>query len=200
LAAGYANTIEKPELAEKYALQSSVAGIENYKGLEMLGEVYYKKATQQQNPELKNQWLEKAQNTYLQSIRENDSYSPAYLGLGAVYFQQKNVGVALENFEKAISLDKNNLNAYLFAAGCCNYFINQNSSESTMYTTRALSFYGKADKLNPDNPQIMLNLGFLNYRAGECKKAVSYLSKIATFSGLSEQQRQQAQQCIRQCQ
>ena len=199
LAAGYYINVEKTDVAEKFAQKASTNNIENYKGKEMLGEVYYNKALTLQNKELKDQALENAKNLYLQSIAEKEDFSAAYYGLGAVYFQQGNMSVALENFDKSTALDKSNLNAYLFAAGCCNYYVNQNTIESNAYAERAIAYYRKADKLNPDNPQITLNLGFLYFRVNDCDKATKLLKNVIDFPGLTEQQRGQAKTCIIKC-
>ena len=106
--------------------------------------------------------------------------------------------MALENFEHAIALDKNNLNAYNFAAECCKYFVNQNSN-APEYLQKAISFYHKADRLNPDNPAITLNLGFLYFRNNDCDNTKKYLSKVSDFPGLTEEQRKSAKDCLLKC-
>jgi len=197
-AAAYFSTVGKFDLAEAFAKKSAQNNIENYKGAEILGEVYYKRALFATNPEEKNKWLNAAGNAYVQSLTENDSYAQTHLGIGAVYFLQKNIPVALQSFERAIELDENNLSACNFAAECCKHFINQNQDVET-YVKKAITFYRKADKLNPDNPTIILNLGFLYFRSGDCSNTKKYLSKVADFSGLSEEQRISAKDCLLKC-
>jgi len=197
-AASYLLTLDRPDEAEQYALKSSGNNIENYKGKEMLGEVYYNRAVSATDAETKNKYLNAAGAAYQQALYEKDDYTQTYLGLGAVYFQQKNFQMALQNFEHAITLDKNNLNAYNFAAECCKYFVNQNSSAQD-YLQKAILFYRKADKLNPDNPTILLNLGFLYFRNNDCDNTKKYLSKVSEFPGFPEEQRKNAKECLRKC-
>lgn len=199
IAASFYSSAGNLPLAEEYALKAAANTTENYKGTEILGEVYYNRAVQATTADEKNRWLNMAGNAYQQSINANDDFAPAYLGIGAVYFQQRNYTMALSSFEKAIALDKTNLNAYVFAAECCKYYIHLNISESKAYSEKAISFYKKADRLNPDNPGIMLNLGFLYFRVNDCKNAIAYLSKVADFEGLSTNERQQAKECLRKC-
>ncbi len=199
LAAGYSLNVGQIEKAEMFAQKSSTNNIENYKGKEMLGEVYYNKAIHSVSAETKNQWLTNAGNAYQESLNENDDYPQTHLGLGAVYFQQQNYALASESFEKTISLDKNNLNAYNFAAECCKYFLNLNNSDSKKYLEKAISFYRKADKLNPDNPTIILNLGFLCFRNNDCHNTKKYLSKVSNFQGFTEAQRRSAKECLLKC-
>lgn len=199
LAASYYNTIGEIGKAESNALKAAAGKTEAYKGKEILGEIYYNKALAATTPEEKNQLLNTSGTYYQQSINEDESFSPAHLGLGAVYFQQQNYQMALTCFERAIATDKTNLNAYIFAAECCKYYINFNNAESKDYTNRAISYYKKADALNPDNPNIMLNLGFLYFRINDCNNTSKYLTRVVDFEGLSANERQQAKNCLQKC-
>lgn len=199
LGASYALNVQELDAAEAAAKKSTLQGNESYKGFEMLGEVYYRKALQATEPNTKNQWLNYASDCYRQSLQIQNDFASSYLGLGAVYFQQQNYVQALENFEKAIFFDKSNLSAYNFAAECCKYFVNQNNTESMSYLKRAIAFYRQADRLNPDNPTIMLNMGFLYYRNGDCSNAKKYLSKVQDFPGLTDAQRKNAKECLQKC-
>jgi tetratricopeptide (TPR) repeat protein len=199
LASSYCLTIGKLGEAEKYARLSSIGNIENYKGLKLLGDIYYQKTRAAQNADTKARLLDTAMGYFQQSISLNSDYADGYLGEGAVYFEQSNMVKALECFEKCISLDKGNLTAYLSAAGCCNYYINSNSPEADSYAHRAIGFYRKANGLNPDNPSIMLNLGFLYARINDCDNVGKYLGKIADYRGLTDRQRGQVRQCLNRC-
>lgn len=199
IAASYYSNTGNLKEAEQYALKAAASKTENYKATEILGEVYYNKALQATTAEERTQWLNNAGNAYQQSINTNVGFAPAHLGIGAVYFQQQNYTMALASFEKAIALDNANLNAHVFAAECCKYYINLNNAESKAYTDKAIALYKKADRLNPDNPNIMLNLGFLYFRINDCRNATAYLSKVADFEGLNESERKQAKDCLQKC-
>jgi tetratricopeptide (TPR) repeat protein len=219
-AASYYLSVGHTVTAAQYATKSAQGSTESYKGMEMLGEIKYQDALQirEDNEEwevaettngvvdtiiktteqLVSEHLAEARDYYQQAINASPKYAQAYLGLGAVYFQQKNFQMAIENFEHAIDLDKSNLTAYNFAAECCKYFINQNV-DADAYTQRAISFYHKADKLNPNNPTIILNLGFLYFRKGDCNNTKKYLGKVSEFSGFTEEQRRSVKECLRKC-
>lgn len=199
LAASYYSTIGETAKAEANAQKAATGKTEAYKGKEMLGEIYYNKALATTNADEKAQLLYNAASYYQQSINEEPTFSPAHLGLGAVYFQQQNYQMALANFENAIKADKTNLNAYIFAAECCKYYINFNNAESKTYIERAIAYYKKADALNPDNPNIMLNMGFLYFRINDCKNATGYLSKVVNYEGLNPTEKQQAKDCLQKC-
>lgn len=199
LAASYYNTIGETAKAEVAALKAATGKTEAYKGKEMLGEIYYNKALATTNADEKSQLLYNAASYYQQSIKEEPSFSSAHLGLGAIYFQQQNYQMALTNFENAIKADKTNLNAYIFAAECCKYYINFNNTESKGYTEQAISYYKKADSLNPDNPNIMLNMGFLYFRINDCKNSSKYLKRVVDYEGLNPSEKQQAKDCLQKC-
>ncbi len=199
IAASYYSNTGNLKEAEQYALKAAASKTENYKGTEILGEVYYNRALQAATAEERTQLLNNAGSAYQQSVYANNGFAPAHLGIGAVYFQQQNYTMALASFEKAIALDNANLNAHVFAAECCKYYINLNNAESKTYTDKAISLYKKADRLNPDNPNIMINLGFLYFRINDCKNATAYLSKVANFEGLNESERKQAKDCLQKC-
>ncbi|MFI5221461.1 MAG: tetratricopeptide repeat protein, partial [Bacteroidia bacterium] len=107
---------------------------------------------------------------------------------------------AIKDFEKACSLEKNNLNGHLYAGETYSTLANQtNGKKQTELLESSLSHFKKADKINPNNPVIMSNLGFLYFRLKDCDKAVFYLELVKDFDGLSETEREQAKACIKNC-
>jgi tetratricopeptide (TPR) repeat protein len=199
LAATYFLSAGQLDEAEKYARKSATNNIENFRSLKMLGDISYRRIRSNPNPGERGRMLGEALNYFQQSINLKNDYADGYLGEGAVLFEQRNMQRALECFEQCILLDKDNLDAYLSAGSCCNYFVNANGPEADEYARKAIAFYRKANYLNPDNPTIMLNLGFLYARLNDCDKVVKYLSKIADFPGLSDGQREQVRQCLMHC-
>lgn len=197
-AAAYFLSVGNLPQAENIARQSTGSTVENYKANEILGEIYYQRALASATPADKETWLNNAEHRYRQSLNENDDFSAGYLGLGAVYFQRQNMVKALEQFELAIAADKNNLNAYNFAAECCKFFINQNS-HTEVYLPKAIKFYLQSNRLNPDNPGILLQLGLLYFRNGNCDQTKKYLQRVKGYSGLSEAENKAAQDCLRKC-
>ena len=199
IAAAYFTTVGRLTEAEDYAKRSASGNIDSYKGLEVLGEIFYNKALQATTKEEKDKLLEMALNYYKQSLAANADFAASYLGVGAVYFQQQNISVALENFDRCLAIDAENLNANIFAAECCKYFVNLNNAQSAAYTDRAIGYYHNADRLNPHNPTIELNLGFLYFRKNDCGRSTNYLKNLEGYTGLSPQEQQQVKGCLQKC-
>jgi tetratricopeptide (TPR) repeat protein len=198
LYASYYTNVGDFAKAEKFAQASLNYGDSHFEGNQALGELNYQKALHTTDANEKQNLLNNAGNFYQQSLNEKPDFAASWLGIGAVYFQQKNFQKGLESFEQVIAIDKDNLTAYNFAAECCKHFINQNV-DAQAYTQKAIDFYRKADKLNPDNPTILSNLGFLYFRNNDCDNTKKYLSKVVNFEGLTEQQRNSARECLKKC-
>lgn len=197
--ASYYNTVDDFEKAKFYAGASlNSRADEKYKSLQMLGEIKYSLALRSDSVHEKTVLLNEAGNFYQQSLNEKNDFAPSYLGLGAVYFQQQNYQMALEQFNRALEFDNENLNAHLFAAECCKYFVNQNYNAES-FTEEAIEHLQNADKLNPDNPNILLNLGFLFFRKNDCKNSSSYLNRIKNFEGLNAEEKTKVEDCLRKC-
>lgn len=198
-ASSYYSTVGNLPLAEQYALQSANGSIEPYKGKAQLADVYYNMALQQTDMNQRNALFQNAQAYYLQALDENKYYAVAHLGLGAIYFQQQDYRKAMQSFEQCIRNDRMNTNAYLFAAECCKALMNTNSIEANQFAEAAIQHYKKADKLNPDNPTIMLNLGLLHCRLNQCEKSTKYLTPIQDFFGFGPNEKASIQECLKKC-
>lgn len=198
LAATYFTGLGDFNAAEIYAVKAANLKSTAYKGNEALGEIAYNVALAQNQKPVRDSLLQLSYSYYTQSIAQQNDFSPAYLGLGAVYFQSQDMQQALQSFNKAIQLDAENLNACIFAGECCKFFINQNT-DAENYTEKAIGYYKKADHLNPDNPDIQLNLGFLYFRQNNCAAVNRYLKNLEDYEGLSPQDRQQVKSCLQRC-
>lgn len=198
-AASFANVVGQPNAAEQFALKAIAENQDKYKGQQLLGEVYYNKALRATNADEKLQWLFQAQSLYQQSLLAQPDYAVAHLGLGAVYFQQENYKLALSQFDEAIKYDSKNLNAHLFAAECAKFFINQKGANSADDVKLAIGYYEKANRLNPNNPTIMMNLGVLYFKINDCEKSKKYLLPIYGFAGFQPAEQKNIATCLSQC-
>lgn len=119
-----------------------------------------------------NKW-DQAENAYRLSLQHQESYE-AYLGLGWVYyFRDQRMETALDAFQKAIDLDKDNGEGY-FAIG--QLFMNENQYES------AERWFSKAIEFNPDQPWYYIERANAVRSRGEYSKAVSlYIEAINRF-------------------
>jgi tetratricopeptide (TPR) repeat protein len=98
-----------------------------------------------------------------------------------------------------VEYDNTNLNAWLFAAECCKVMVNRNNDESADYARRAIAFLQQAERLNPDNPPMMLNIGFLYFRLNDCENTRKYLLPIKDFQGFGAEQKAGIAQCLNKC-
>jgi len=198
LAAIFFNMVGNNQLLKNYAFQSIKNASEKYQAKDLLGQYYFNKAG---TDTTLNQitFLDSAKYFLNESLKESQNYAAVYMDLGAIAFREKRYKEAIKNFDKAASLDKNNLNAYLYAAETITSIANQGGSTQKKNLETAIDYYKKADRLNPNNPIIMSNLGFIYYRLKDCDKAVFYLDQTKDFEGLSPEERQQAHECIKNC-
>jgi len=200
LAASFFNMLGKTELVKNYTLKSSKNAKEKYQANELLGQVYFSMASNDTVPASSAMILDSAKYFLQLSLKENPDYVPAYMDIGAIAFREQRYKDALKNFEKACSLEKNNLNSHLYAGQVLTTMSNQTSGASQKKNIEgALYHYKKADRLNPNNPVIMSNLGFLYYRLNDCDHAVFYLDQIKDYDGISEQERAAAKDCLKKC-
>lgn len=199
IAANYWLSVGKLDVAERCARKATTNNIDNYTATETLAEVIYNQATHIPDPQQRAALIQQAGGLFMQAINGKPDLPRAYMGLGAVYFEQRNFVLALENFEKSIKYNSNELQAYLLAANCLVALANQNNADALEYQNKALGYYKTADKLNPNNPSIILSLGFLYYRMNDCKNAVGYLKKVAGFDGLNNEQQRQVKECLMRC-
>lgn len=183
----YYLTVGDYDKATKYALHALTADASD-QAYQLLGEINYQK----------QQYLQ-ADSFYRIALQLNGKNAAAWLGLGATYFQQQNYKQALQSFEQAMTYDKQSLNARLFAAECCKYYINLNNAESSAYLNQAIEHYIAANRLNPDNPSILMNTGLLYYKKNDCSKATKYLVPIKDFEGLSTAERKTIAEVLARC-
>ena len=198
LAATFYNMLGNTDLVKKYSFLSLKNASEKYQAKNLLGQYYFNKANADSTAN-SSILLDSAKYYIEQSIKENSGFASAYMDRGSIAFREQRYKDAVKDFDKASSIDKNNLNACLYAAEATTAIANQGGSSQKKFLETAIGYYKRADRINPNNPIIMSNLGFLYYRIKDCDKAVFYLDKTKDFEGLSPQERQQAHECLKTC-
>lgn len=199
LAASYYLPLGDYERAKGFAEKTIADPKENYKGYEVLGEIYYNRGLAQNMANIRQAIFDTSLMYFNTALSLKPDFALAYLGKGALMFQNQNYNAALECFEKCVELEPENLNGHLFAAECCKFFANQNAAQSTDYVKQAIKHYRHADRINPDNPAITLNTGLLYCKINDCDNAPKYLIKVADYPGLSPQERAAAKDCLISC-
>lgn len=191
-AASYYLNIAEPELALKHADKLSRSN-EAWKGFSVLGEIYYQKSfdAQKDSSEI---FIQTAQQYFTQSLKLKKNYVPALMGAGTILFKQGFFANAKTVFEKATANAPDNVNAWVSLAECY---------KATLQLPEALEnaiiCFEKANSLNPNNPNILLNLGVLYYRKNDCAKSVELLKKVQYFSILSSEEKEVIETCLKNC-
>ena len=185
----------------QYAEQRSQRCIENknesYKGSEMMGEIYYYKALLEKDSTVRQQNLDAALDQFVQSQGNNSNYAPAYSGAGTVFLMEQNYHAAITNFEKSIKKDPDNTSAL---AGCAEAYMGLSKitpSEAEKNIREALSCYKRYDHISPNNTMTEVNIGFLSYRLNDPSTAKKYLHKALESGMLSQSDKQQAEECLK---
>jgi tetratricopeptide (TPR) repeat protein len=197
IAASYFLNVERIDLAKKRA--DALAGRNSYKGKELLGQIEYRMSQNEQNDSVKNILLSNAESLYRESIRQNSDYAPALFGLGAVHIAQKNFSAAVKDLSKCLEIDPENYQAHLSIAESYRGLMDLSSTRKDEYRKLLIHHFTKANSLNPGNPMVIANMGFVYFQMNDCDHAVEYLSRVVNDERLSKEDRTAAQNCIKQC-
>lgn len=191
-AANYYLSIGEIRLAEQYAKTLAYSS-ESWKGYTTLGEIAYQRsfAVSKDSADI---FMKAAQQNFSQALQIKDDYVPALMGMGTMLFNQGFYANAKTIFEKASEMERDNVNAWVSLAEC--YKATLQLPESL---DKAISSFEKANSLNPNNPNITLNLGVLYFRKNDCDKSVKLLQKVQSFPGLNEEEKEVIATCLKQC-
>ncbi len=114
----------------------------------------------------------------LSSVPEASRSAKLYLALGDTYDQQKNYKKAIEAYQHAIALDRDNLDAIRGLAG---------SYEKDGQTQKALEQYKIIADANPEDARTYISMGEIYRRQGNLDLALKNLKKAQSMVQDSEQ-------------
>lgn len=191
-AASFYLTIGDFAFAEIYA-QKLVAGNDAWKGYSLLGEIAYQKSFSASS-DSSNILLQSAQSFFSKALQINENYVPALMGVGTIFFKQGFFTNAKTAFEKATKLESDNVSAWVSLAEC--YKATLQIPESL---DGAIAAFEIANNLNPNNPNITLNLGVMYFRKKDCSKSVKLLQKAQNFPNLTNEEKEVVKTCLTQC-
>ncbi len=97
--------------------------------------------------------------------------SSSFLFLGHVHVARGNLPLAAQEYEKALELDPQNLKA----------LENLGSYYSSINTKKALDYYQRYMKIEPDDPEIHFQLGFIHQKLGDTPKAIGAFKKSVSL-------------------
>ncbi len=197
IAGSYYLGVGRYAIAEKRALRCRENKDESYKGMELLGDIYYYQAMGEQDSVRTFTLMNEAIDQFTQAQRKNPEYSPAYSGAGMVFLQLQNYKTAVSNFEKGLKIDPNDETSLL---GCAQAYIGLSKSsetQSTDFLKKALTLYLRSDNLSPDDAMTEVNIGFLAYHLNDLSMARKYLKKALNSGLLSADDKQRAEQYLK---
>ena len=114
----------------------------------------------------------------LSSVPESSRSAKLYAALGETYDQQKNYKKAIESYQHAIELDRDNLDAIRGLA---------DSFEKDGQTDRALEQYKIIADANPEDARTYISMGEIYRRQGKLDLALQNLKKAQSMVQDSEQ-------------
>ncbi|MCX6275551.1 MAG: hypothetical protein NTV09_10130 [Bacteroidetes bacterium] len=199
IAASYYLNVGRVELAKQRADNLALSAKTRYKAGELMGQIYFRSAMQEANDSARQGLLSLAEESYLQSLRDNNSFAPSFLGLGSVHYAQKNYTGAISDLNKCLALDEDNYDAHLTIAQCYRELISTGTARKDEYRNKLLQHYLKANDLNPGNPMVIANIGFVYFQVNDCERAKEYLSEVAGRQGLGNSDSLAVLNCLRQC-
>lgn len=194
--ADYYYSVSAWEQTLKYAQQSMKREEEAFKGLVLIGQVKYQQALND-TTSMRESRIDSALTCIRKALSIQPDYVPALLDMGTISFNNQQYKSALTYLEKACEVEPTNLLAHMGAAEV--YKKMAETANTPKNLEKAISHFLRAETINPDNPEILLNLGFLYYRLQRCSDALPYLEKIVDYSGLTELQRSRAREAIQSC-
>lgn len=131
------------------------------------------------------------------AVKENSNYFEAYFSLGSIDLNQGNFVLAAKHFEKCCEIDRNNLNAHLYAGECYKGLVENN--KAMKYLPKLVYHLEVSNEMNPNNPNIEWNLGVAYFKQGKCNLSTPILLKVIKFEGLSDDDRNTANYCLNNC-
>ncbi len=195
IAASYFTNVGDFEQALKYGTVSYQSGKEPLASLVTLGDIYYNMALAEAAQDKRTEFLQAALQYYQSAITKDKTAFLARLGLGAVFFQNGNYRAAAEQFDEGIKHNSDELNLYLFAAQAYSQLMATDKTANEM----VWKYYKEANRLNPNNPVIILNIATAAYRAGDCEEALNFATQLKEVPDFNEQEKNVVKTILTKC-
>ena len=199
IAGSYYLTLKYINLAFNRAKASIESGVETWKGNELMGNIYNNLAFSPTTIDtLRSNYIQQASYYYGQSINENPEYINAIIGKATLSMQQQDFSTAIFLFNQVLEINPNYTQAIQYLGMCHKILANQ-SNQTNSDTKQWLKYVLQLDKLNPNNPYVLLDIGIAYCSLGNCQKTVEYLSKIIEVPGLPPEEYKTAVRCLKNC-
>lgn len=199
IAGSYYLSMQQNNLAIAKANESIQKGVEPWKGNDLLGNIYNNKAfAATTNDSLRQVYMQQASYCYGQAIAAKPDYVSAIVGKGTLFMQQQDFNAAIHQFRQAIAIDPNYAQALQYLGMCYKFLANQNGND-VGNTQEWLNYMLRLNRINPDNPVILLDIGIAYCYLGNCPKSVEYLEGIMGVQGLPPEEYKTAVRCMKNC-
>jgi len=199
IAGSYYLTLQQTNLAFERAKASIQSGVEPWKGYELLGNIYNNAAFKGTDVDsLRKSYIQQASFQYSQAIKAKPDYISAIVGKATLSMQQRDFPTAIHLLNQALDIDQNHPPAIQYLGLCYKILANQNGQDQAN-TQQWLNYSLQLNRLNPNNPAILLDIGIAYCYLGNCPKSVEYLEGIMSVPGLPPEEFKTATRCIKNC-
>jgi tetratricopeptide (TPR) repeat protein len=199
IAGSYYLSFQQTNLAFERAKASIRAGLEPWKGYELLGNIYNNAAFKgADNDSLRQSYIQQASFQYSQAISAKPDYISAIVGKATLSMQQQDFTTAIHLLNEALNVDKNHPPAIQYLALCYKILSNQNGQDP-VNTQKWLDYSLELNRLTPNNPVVLLDIGIAYCYLNNCPKSVEYLEDIMSIPGLPPEEFKTAARCVKKC-
>lgn len=199
IAGSYYLSLEQTNLAFERAKASIRAGVEPWKGYELLGNIYNNAAFKGTSVDsLRQSYIQQAAYQYGQAIDAKPDYISAIIGKATLSMQQQDFTTAIYLLNQALEIDPNHAPAIQYLGLCYKILANQNGQDR-VNTQKWLDYSLQLNRLNPNNPSVLLDIGIAYCYLGNCPKSVEYLKDIMSVPGLPPEEFKTATRCVKKC-
>jgi tetratricopeptide (TPR) repeat protein len=148
---------------------------------DMLGNIALSGLQRAKN-EQAQQYLATAEDAFHKANNLNSKDEQALKGLGECALATGNTEEAISYFQKCLDVNPNNVDCWANLADVYEDLSNNDLSTSKQWLDKRLDCMKKLNDLNPDNPLILVELGYAYYKTGDCNSAMNYINRIKTFN------------------
>jgi hypothetical protein len=198
-AAEYYQNLQEFGLAENRAKQAvAELNTEKWRGHELLGGIYNGQIATAADPQQRQTLIQAAETEYNKALKLNPEATNALVGKGLIAFQMGQYLDAISSLKKAHILQPDNFSAvkYIAYSYKVRYF---NEGQSKVDLENWLAYTKKMDKMNPENPFIILDLGLAFCQLNDCSQTSLYLNKVSEFPQFSEDEKAALLRCLQKC-
>jgi tetratricopeptide (TPR) repeat protein len=141
--------------------------------------------------------LDSARHYFDLAVKLEAGNAESHFNYGLYYLNTGNYKKGALSFAESAELKPDFVNGHLYAAECYKMLVE--GSKTAAYIDELIYHLKRADKMMPNNPNVIWNLGIAYYRKRDCNKALPLLEQSLLFKELSEEDRIIAKQSIEGC-